>query len=109
MTTKSDIYLYLPSYIFLIGEEIGKSVDEAIERVQLNEGNVSNRIISELLETQTEKMERLLMTKANIQDENSNNLQGFNSFTCIDKKVSMYRLAFNFQNVATFLWLGAIG
>jgi len=30
-------------------------------------------------------MERLLMTKANVQDEHSNNMQDFNSFTCIDK------------------------
>jgi len=51
--------LYSTSYLFLIGEKIGKSVDEAIERVQLNAGNVTNRRISELLETQTEKMERL--------------------------------------------------
>jgi len=45
----------IKSSFFSIGEEIVKSVDEAIERVQLKPENVTNRRISKLLGNQTEK------------------------------------------------------
>jgi len=49
------VLVFVRDILLSSGEDIGKSVDEAIEKVQLNAGNVTNRRISELLEKQTEK------------------------------------------------------